>query len=83
MGDHCSPISDTTIMSSISTECDLLSHVKTQLPYSLIVGVLALTLGYLPAGLGLSLGYTIPFALFLIVALFFALKRLNPKGRYA
>ncbi|QFR50402.1 sodium:proton antiporter [Sulfurimonas lithotrophica] len=40
-GDHCSPISDTTIISSLATECDVVSHVKTQLPYALISGVLA------------------------------------------
>lgn len=38
-GDHCSPISDTTILSSISSQCDHIEHVKTQLPYSLVVGV--------------------------------------------
>ncbi len=85
MGDHCSPISDTTIMSSISTDCDLLSHVKTQLPYSLTVGFLAIVLGYLPAGLSLSVpgGEGIPLlltlllSLLLLVGLFFALKRRN------
>jgi len=40
-GDHCSPISDTTIISSLAAECDVISHVKTQLPYALISGVLA------------------------------------------
>jgi len=35
-GDHCSPISDTTIISSLATECDVVSHVKTQLPYAII-----------------------------------------------
>ncbi|MDH5181491.1 MAG: Na+/H+ antiporter NhaC family protein [Gammaproteobacteria bacterium] len=52
-GDHCSPISDTTIMSSIAGACDHLDHVKTQLPYALTVGVTALLIGYLPAALGL------------------------------
>lgn len=41
-GDHCSPISDTTAVSSIASGCDLLTHVKTQLPYALTAGVLAL-----------------------------------------
>ncbi|WP_373072512.1 Na+/H+ antiporter NhaC family protein [Sulfurimonas sp.] len=40
-GDHCSPISDTTIISSLASECDVISHVKTQLPYALISGALA------------------------------------------
>jgi Na+/H+ antiporter NhaC len=51
-GDHCSPISDTTIMSSAASACDHLAHVRTQLPYSLAVAGLALFAGYLPAGLG-------------------------------
>ena len=43
-GDHCSPISDTTIISSLATECEVIEHVKTQLPYALISGVIALIL---------------------------------------
>ena len=66
MGDHCSPISDTTIMSSISSDCDLMNHVRSQLPYSLLVGALALLFGYLPAGYGLGTGFT-----FLLVYLSF------------
>jgi len=40
-GDHCSPISDTTIISSMAAECDVVEHVKTQLPYALLSGVIA------------------------------------------
>lgn len=40
-GDHCSPISDTTILSSTGAECDLVDHVKTQLPYACVNGVIA------------------------------------------
>ncbi len=46
MGDHCSPISDTTIMSAASSECDLVSHVKTQAPYSITVFLIAILFGY-------------------------------------
>ena len=53
MGDHCSPISDTTIMSSLSSQCDHLQHVGTQMPYALTVGGVALLLGVLPSALGL------------------------------
>ena len=53
MGDHCSPISDTTIMSSLSSRCDHLRHVGTQMPYALTVGGTALGLGVLPSALGL------------------------------
>lgn len=53
VGDHCSPISDTTIMSSISSSCDHVHHVRTQLPYSLSVAAIALVCGYIPSGFGL------------------------------
>jgi len=53
-GDHCSPISDTTIMSSIASSCDHIEHVRTQMPYSVLVGLLAMFLGYLPAAYGVS-----------------------------
>ena len=53
MGDHCSPISDTTIMSSLASRCDHLQHVKTQMPYALTVGGVAMLLGVLPTALGL------------------------------
>jgi tetracycline resistance efflux pump len=49
-GDHCSPISDTTAVSSIASGCDLLTHVRTQMPYALFGGVLAF-LGYFIASL--------------------------------
>jgi len=41
-GDHCSPISDTTIISSMASSCDVIEHVQTQLPYALISGIIAL-----------------------------------------
>jgi Na+/H+ antiporter NhaC len=46
-GDHCSPISDTTVLSSLATGSDHLHHVKTQLPYALVTMVIASLLGYL------------------------------------
>ncbi len=48
-GDHCSPLSDTTIMSSIASGCDHVDHVKTQLPYSLVVALAAVLFGYIEA----------------------------------
>ena len=53
MGDHCSPISDTTIMSSLASSCNHLQHVSTQMPYALTVGSTALLVGVLPTALGL------------------------------
>lgn len=49
-GDHCSPISDTTAVSAIASGCDLLEHVRTQLPYALVMGGLAFLM-YLIAGI--------------------------------
>ncbi len=51
-GDHCSPISDTTILSSMASGCDHIEHVRTQLPYAMAVGLVALLIGTLPAGFG-------------------------------
>jgi Na+/H+ antiporter NhaC len=53
-GDHCSPISDTTILSSMGSGCDHIAHVKTQLPYAFSVGVLGMLLGDIPTAYGLS-----------------------------
>ncbi len=53
-GDHCSPISDTTVMSSMASGCDHIAHVRTQLPYAFWVGVLGMALGDIPTAYGLS-----------------------------
>ena len=52
-GDHCSPFSDTTIVASIASGVEPLDHVRTQLPFAMIAGLMALILGFLPLGLGL------------------------------
>jgi Na+/H+ antiporter NhaC len=52
-GDHCSPISDTTVLSSIASGCNHIEHVRTQLPYALLVGFVALLFGTIPGGFGL------------------------------
>jgi Na+/H+ antiporter NhaC len=52
-GDHCSPISDTTVLSSIASGCNHIEHVRTQLPYALLVGGAALLVGTIPGGYGL------------------------------
>ena len=74
-GDHCSPISDTTILSSIACECDPIHHVRTQLPYSLTVAALALVCGYIPAALGVSSFIGIGAAGVIIVLLFCAVRK--------
>ncbi len=52
-GDHCSPISDTTVLSSTAAACDHVDHVRTQLPYALLVAVVAMILGDLATAFGL------------------------------
>ena len=52
-GDHCSPISDTTVLSSIASGCDHIEHVRTQMPYALLVGIVAVGVGTIPGGYGL------------------------------
>ncbi len=53
-GDHCSPISDTTILSSMASGSDHIDHVRTQIPYALLVGGVAMLLGDIPSGFGIS-----------------------------
>lgn len=62
-GDHCSPISDTTILSSMGAGCNHIEHVKTQMPYALFVAAITVVFGYIPAGLGLPIYIVLPLAL--------------------
>lgn len=66
-GDHCSPISDTTILSSMGAGCNHIDHVKTQMPYALFTAVIAVVFGYIPVGLGLSVYIVLPIS---IIAIF-------------
>lgn len=59
-GDHASPISDTTILSSMASGADHIDHVRTQIPYALTAGITGLLIGYLPAGFGLSPWISLP-----------------------
>ena len=63
-GDHCSPISDTTILSSMGSSCDHIDHVRTQIIYALAVGVLTIVVGYLPVAVGVSVSLVLPLGLF-------------------
>ncbi len=65
-GDHCSPISDTTILSSLASKCNHLSHVKTQLPYAVVVGVISILIG------GLFVFLRLPALVNFAVAIFIA-----------
>jgi len=59
-GDHCSPISDTTVISSLASQCDVVDHVRTQLPYALFVGGISVVLGLLPVGFGVPWWLALP-----------------------
>jgi Na+/H+ antiporter NhaC len=67
-GDHASPISDTTILSSMAASCDHVDHVRTQLPYALLAAALGIATGYLPAGFGLHPAISIALGLAAMVA---------------
>lgn len=75
-GDHCSPISDTTIMSSMSCASDHIDHVRTQAPYALVCGGAAILVGYIPAGFGVSPIITLPIgmALLFVIVRFYGKK---------
>jgi len=66
-GDHCSPISDTTILSSMASGSDHIDHVKTQIPYAFTVGVVSALIGYLPMGYGISPLITVPIGGILLI----------------
>jgi Na+/H+ antiporter NhaC len=78
-GDHCSPISDTTIMSSMASSCDHIDHVKTQIPYAVLVAFIALFIGILPVSYGFPYLVSFPAAIGLsvVVLLFFGKKPLE------
>lgn len=67
-GDHCSPISDTTILSSMGAGADHLEHVKTQLLYAIVVATIAVVFGFIPVGLGISIWIVMPIAMIVTVA---------------
>ena len=72
-GDHCSPISDTTILSSMGAGCNHIDHVKTQMWYALFVAAITILFGYIPAGFGLPIYIVLPMsfvALFIGVMIF-------------
>ena len=75
-GDHCSPISDTTILSSMGTSCNHIDHVQTQIYYAIFVACVAIFIGYIPAGLG------VPWYISLVagvVVMFIGLRLLGEK----
>lgn len=68
-GNHCSPISDNVILSSMSAKCDHIEHVRTQIPYALFICAISLFTGYIPVALGLSVWLVLPLNFVLITLL--------------
>ena len=79
-GDHCSPISDTTILSSMGAGCNHIDHVKTQMWYALFVAAITILFGYIPAGFGLPIYIVLPMS---FVALFIGIMIFGKKGEEA
>jgi len=79
MGDHCSPLSDTTIMSSMFSGSDHMDHVKTQIPYAFTAAGVAI-LAYLLAGNGMSVGLVLPLGLILVVILLYLFSSISAKS---
>ena len=74
VGDHCSPISDTTILSSLASDCNHIDHVRTQLPYALTVGVISLLIGTLSTLLGGGWFICLLLIVISVVVLYFILQ---------
>nr|MDT0250808.1 Na+/H+ antiporter NhaC family protein [Endozoicomonas sp.] len=79
-GDHCSPISDTTILSSTGASCHHVDHVNTQLPYALSIAVVAMT-GYLVMGVSHSITVGFTASLVAFVGLIIVFRRVSEKSR--
>ena len=77
-GDHCSPISDTTIMSSAGAQCDHINHVSTQLPYALTVAAVSFV-AYVIAGFVQNWLIVLPIAMVLLIAVLFTIKAFTSK----
>ncbi len=67
-GDHCSPISDTTILSSMGSACDHIDHTRTQLFYAIPVATISILFGYIPAGLGMPVLIILPIGVLAVLA---------------
>ncbi len=77
-GDHCSPISDTTIMSSAGAQCEHVNHVSTQLPYALTVAVISFV-GYLIAGFVQNAWITLAICAALLIGVLFVIRAIGNK----
>ena len=79
-GDHCSPISDTTIMSSAGARCDHLNHVSTQIPYAVTVAAISFV-GYIIAGFVQNAFIVLPILAVITVGTLFVIKLVTNKSK--
>ncbi len=79
-GDHCSPISDTTILSSAASKCNHITHVRTQAPYAIVTAIIAIGVGYMPTAL---LGTPFWISIVIGFALLFSFMRFVAKPKEA
>ena len=76
-GDHCSPISDTTIMASAGAQCDHVTHVSTQLPYAILAAAVSFVT-YIVAGFVKTAWIALPVGIVLMLIVLFVIKMKNP-----
>ena len=76
-GDHCSPISDTTIMASAGAQCDHVTHVSTQLPYAIVAAAVSFVT-YIVAGFVKTAWIALPVGIVLMLIVLFVIKKMNP-----
>ncbi|MBI2900514.1 MAG: Na+/H+ antiporter NhaC family protein [Planctomycetes bacterium] len=79
-GDHVSPISDTTIISSLGSACDHIDHVRTQGPYAVAVAAVATAFGFVPVGFGVSPYLCLPLGVAALAGVVFLLGKRLPRG---
>ena len=79
-GDHCSPISDTTILSAMASGCNLVDHVKTQLPYAILIAIVCMLLGDIPTAFGFSPYLSLGLIGLVVVAIVFLIGKKTDLG---
>jgi Na+/H+ antiporter NhaC len=77
LGDHCSPISDTTILSSLASDCNHIDHVRTQMPYALTVGALSLACSLITTYRGGGWGISLVCILLSLVVFYFIIRNIG------
>ncbi len=80
-GDHCSPISDTTIMSSAGAQCEHISHVSTQIPYAVTVAIISFVT-YIIAGFVQSWYIVLPIGIVLTIGTLFVIKAITKNRKF-